>query len=503
MYRRSLLSLVTLALVGACADVPAPPTGIERVALAPSAAKGGKGTPNRIKPSDNGKKPGTGGSGSSTLELSALFGNDGATTIEASTGSLEDGTTNGTLTKVQLKLFLDSVITANFTGLTAGYWSTTDGRLVPGDTVQAKGTIKPLTGKGTDNVTVSTTVHFRPDIAVLSVEAQDPVIRDIPHVFVAVVREQNGDRGARGDCVLAIDGVDVDRATGIWVDAGTTVSCQFAHAFGTLGDHAVTVRVDNVTPGDWDTANNAATLNVNVIRPTFAVGRGRFDVHEEHSTSVFATDTQRVGASDLHHRINETHVTTVWISASDAVVRPQPFQSVFAVVLKDGVEVHRKASLPLMQSFDQTTNGTRTICLSGFDGYDQASVCTVDGPSEKATFYYYQKSNGYTVFYGNDIYCLFGFCNVYASPSGQSLIGGGHAFGYTPSSTASIHVAWNDGIGDPHVADATISTLTQTPIDSHAQGCRGPIDLEELFTFLQVCWWSDYTGFGVTGRVEW
>ena len=68
--------------------------------------------------------------------------------------------------------------------------------------------------------------------------------------------------------MLIVDGVAVDRATGIWVDAGDVVSCAFLYAFTTTGSHGVTVRVEGVAPGDWDTANNEASGTIAIVDPT-------------------------------------------------------------------------------------------------------------------------------------------------------------------------------------------------------------------------------------------
>jgi len=87
----------------------------------------------------------------------------------------------------------------------------------------------------------------------------------MPVLVTAVVSELNGQVGARGDCNL-YDGADkVDSAPGVWVDAGSTVSCAFAPTFGTPGPHALAARVENVTPRDYDPGNNGDTLTVPVL----------------------------------------------------------------------------------------------------------------------------------------------------------------------------------------------------------------------------------------------
>jgi hypothetical protein len=56
----------------------------------------------------------------------------------------------------------------------------------------------------------------------------------------------------------------VDRAEGIWVDAGDSVSCAFTHTFAG-GTHQARVDVGDVNPGDWDPANNSAVTSIAIV----------------------------------------------------------------------------------------------------------------------------------------------------------------------------------------------------------------------------------------------
>ena len=226
-------------------------TGLGCLLLASAALAQSPFISNDIKYKDSGVKPATGRAGSATLEARALIGKDHVTTVEVAS--------NGTLEKVQVKLTANDV-TRNFNNLAAGNaFSTTFDDLTHGEPVQVQANVTGADPSRTGVVTVSTSVARRPDLAVVSVSAP-------PHGYVygpmrvsAVVRELNGETGARANCVLSVDGADVDRADNIWVDAGGTVTCTFAPEFTSAGDKQLAVRVENARPADDDGANNSAS----------------------------------------------------------------------------------------------------------------------------------------------------------------------------------------------------------------------------------------------------
>jgi hypothetical protein len=83
----------------------------------------------------------------------------------------------------------------------------------------------------------------------------------------ANVSELNHDVGAKADCVLLVDGAQVDQSLGIWVDAGGTVTCAFTTKISVVGTHKLTVSATNVVPGDWDLANNTASTTIEIVPP--------------------------------------------------------------------------------------------------------------------------------------------------------------------------------------------------------------------------------------------
>jgi hypothetical protein len=65
--------------------------------------------------------------------------------------------------------------------------------------------------------------------------------------------------------VLYVDDAEVDRARGIWVDTGDTVSCAFTHVFDAPGERSLRVVAADVIPGDWDLDNNSVAGSIDIV----------------------------------------------------------------------------------------------------------------------------------------------------------------------------------------------------------------------------------------------
>jgi hypothetical protein len=214
--------------------------------------------------------PSTSRSGSATLTARALLGRDGQTTVEVSTATLDTATlAPGNISKLQLKL-LDgqgrSRGAENYTGLhSGGHLQLSLAGLGRGQPVQLQANIEGVDATRAEVVTVHTAVRLRPDLAVERLSAPASAQLGIPVNISALVKERNGDTGAEADCVLKVDGAEVDRAPGIWVDASSAVSCAFSHTFDSAGTRLVTVEVTDVVPSDDDLSNNQASASLAVI----------------------------------------------------------------------------------------------------------------------------------------------------------------------------------------------------------------------------------------------
>ena len=269
----SAVVLACVAGVSGCAEPTsspvAPRPAIPR--LSASVAQQTTGLhPNRVKYRDAGFHPATGRSGSAVVSARALLDKAGTTTVEVTTGSFDEGAAPGTLAKVQLKAFGPSgqlAFTDNHDAATAtvSYPYTT---LPHGTTLQVQNVVRGIDPSRTDVVTLSTAVYFRPDLAAWRLDAPDNAPIGTPVNIQGLITENNGEVGARTDCVLYIDGTPVDRANGIWVDAAGFVGCAMTHVFTEARSYALELRLENVGPGDFDVTNNSATTSINIVTPS-------------------------------------------------------------------------------------------------------------------------------------------------------------------------------------------------------------------------------------------
>ena len=146
-----------------------------------------------------------------------------------------------------------------------GYLAFTYTGLPRGQALEVVADIVDVDGARTDVVPAATTVKLRPDLFVQRISAPSKTVPGMPVVISATIAERNQDVGARASCILSIDGIAVDRADGIWVDAGGLVSCAFTHTFEMPGTKSVSVQTANVIPWDYDDANNEAGTSI-VVR---------------------------------------------------------------------------------------------------------------------------------------------------------------------------------------------------------------------------------------------
>lgn len=180
--------------------------------------------------------------------------------------------------------------------------------LTPGLRLRIVASVRGVSGRRTDVVTAATVVLKGPDLAVSGVGGAAQGIVGMPVLITAVVMELNGQVGAHADCDL-YDGADkVDSAPGIWVDAGSSVSCAFAPTFGTPGPHALVVRAEKVSLRDYDPSNNSASLTLPVLAalelgalppgylPAFVFDASATDVAGSYADSTWTYDFGTGGA---------------------------------------------------------------------------------------------------------------------------------------------------------------------------------------------------------------
>lgn len=244
------LAILALMAAAACSGDSTSPTDLRAdLGTAEPTASRGAGHLRTGKYRDTGQPHATGRSGSATLSASAVIGADGITRLTVTSGSIyHPGQARGELAKVQVKVWTADgikILTDNFQRPTSGASHTF---LFPGippeSRFQVQANVRGIDGRRTDVVTVTATGKLGPALST-SIHLPDQVIVGVPTVITATVRETNGQTGTTTACVLFVDGVEVDRIDGVWVDAGDEVSCAFTYAFANPGEHDVRVSLQN------------------------------------------------------------------------------------------------------------------------------------------------------------------------------------------------------------------------------------------------------------------
>ena len=280
---RVAMTAAILMVGSACADAPTTPASAPAldvdVVESSSEREPGIFVSNARKYSDASQRPATGRAGSALAAMLALLAKDGSAVVEVVAGEEwtgwarertrhDDPYGDATMAKAQLKGFDPSgqlQFTRNFPGLNRPWASLPANGLLRGGRAQVQVNVQGADPARTGVVTIDAPVLLRPDLAVVGIQRPPRAMRNTAVPIVAVVRELNGDLGTWADCVLYVNGVEADRAYGIWVDAGGTVTCAMMHMFRTIGESTLEVRLENVGLGDYDTANNAGTTRIPVM----------------------------------------------------------------------------------------------------------------------------------------------------------------------------------------------------------------------------------------------
>lgn len=289
-----LLVPAVLLLAAACTSDAVAPSARAGQGADPVLARGLRAG----KYSDTGVRHATGRSGTATLSGRALLGADGVTTLTVTTGSLENlAVAPGELSKVQIKatgpngerFFTNNYQRPSSTGL-----ATFSFRGLPrGTRLQVQANVRGIDRNRTDVVTITETVTLG---AALLVDLNLPVqvVVGVPTVVTATVREQNGDAGTYTGCSLYVNGVRVDSAPNIWVDAGDAVTCAFTYTFLQAGTPMVEVRLDAAAAG----GDGAGT--VDVVQPVTAVASARATFEERQVKTTTRFDYNWTDAAGSH-----------------------------------------------------------------------------------------------------------------------------------------------------------------------------------------------------------
>lgn len=431
-----------------------------------AAAAQSKVTPvsNTVKYKHTGTKPATGRSGSAALEARALIAKNGRMQVEASTGALDTGVNPGTIAKAQIKI---GGFTKNYNTLDAGgYFTDQYPAADRGSSVQVQANIRGIDPKRTDVVTVSTPALLRPDVAVTSVSGQPQAAPHALVSFTGAIAEKNGDVGATASCVFAIDGTDVDAVTGLWVDAGDTVNCQFNHVFATAGTYTVRISATGIVPGDWDDTNNQATATITILEPSKAIQTGSMRV-EQRNTSYY----HRYSRSGYYYynyngeRTDTINRSLASMNGWEPTATAGPAQRVDVTLYKDGSQQHQASLLPVYsynydsgdyfehcsQYYEQVWDGSRWIYSA-----DRTNMCSGgyrSNPSNQWTNYWYERHDGTVTYYGHEWSDWYG----YYTWNNQSVYGNGVGQNWAAGSVIRLKLDFVDGVGMSHTADQSVT----------------------------------------------
>jgi len=192
--------------------------------------------------------------------------------------------------------------------------------------------------EGEAEAKLETTVLYRPDLAVASLHYPGVARLKTAVEVSASVIEMRRDVGAHADCILSVDGAPVDKAVGIWVDRNGAVSCHFTHTFTATGKHAVSVAVESVTPGDYDSDNNSLSGTIQIESPTLLAYHSSVTDLTNSSSFVrdfFATPTSTV--PDKHYATsNSLHTQTRMLTGTIPAAVNLPLKQVSYIDQSDG-----------------------------------------------------------------------------------------------------------------------------------------------------------------------
>jgi hypothetical protein len=402
--------------------------------------------PNTTKYKDAGAKPATGRSGSASLEVRALRGQN-KTDVEITTGQLDSSSTPpGKLDKVQIKVLgAKGTLIANDnykkTAQPGGYAKYSYDWAARNLGVQVQANVSGIDGSRNDVVTVSTTVKLRPDLTVRNL--QNPRVAQInqPVVISAIVAELNRDTGARANCALKVDGVVVDAAHGIWIDAGDSVACEFTQIFHSTGIKQIEVEATSVAPADYDTSNNSVSGSIEILGAGVPIryvmsaeDMTRDTVNGEHHYESYHYDDQ----PEMDYTLETTSQTEssermvtyqANMSFDDAVTFPLRVES---SLTSDGqLALHDSQEMDVTASFGDSTSQTNCGIIYDLANGRTLQVCSTrftagGGKTSVETWtksrllvYYSSYTSAYRDYLGDDVYTT-SFTNLY--PVGQQPV---------------------------------------------------------------------------------
>ncbi|MFL5307963.1 MAG: hypothetical protein ACJ8F1_22290 [Polyangia bacterium] len=432
------------------------------------------------------------------LAVRTLVDVNGNAVLEATTGTFDDGSVpKGAIDRLDVRVshadkkHHDDM---TFKPKPAGPRFTTPvGRQVHGQPLTVSADISGI-GRGSDHVSVDDTVQYRPDLAVGHIDVPASASMGLPTSIAATVREMMGDLGATADCILSADGAVVDQVAGIWVDAGSVVTCHFTATFTTAGQHQLHVAVANVVPGDYDMRNNGADATVTTA-PQFLFSASAYDATFSGSNTTQVLDT----SGNVVYQENDTFSGALQSASLNgswgtAVTFPLASVSTTATSGGDTWSMINLANLPAGSS-----NPTSGTCGAGVDttGFNWITICTGNVNGAPAT------SVTLSEFAGDVTYHSDGVCqqtaampdctNGYTWNNGSSTV---YAPRHPFSGSLTMNLNVTDAAGTNLQAFPVLPLTPYTVQNSVPQSCAAQPDQ------TQDCSASSYLETGVKASVN-
>lgn len=426
----------------------------------------------------------TGRTGSATMSARALIDRSHRGSLEIVTGDFQSPAA-GTLTKFQLKSFDgngDLLYATNYSGVNAPSVMVPVDGLERGQALDVQANIRNVDNNRTDVVSVTTVGRLRPDLEVGRVNAPAVARSGFPVSIAATIAELNHDTGARADCVLFVDDVQVDQAEGLWIDAGDTVSCAFIHVFASGGQHQLRVDAATVDPGDWDPANNSAAASIAVYtdgQPFDAVSawasesQSHYRIHNTGYTRRAEGGADYVRTFDFltdQARNTQGALYAAYVNAAAIF----PLTQVSVAQWTDDVLIHRG----IYSGVAATSITPYITCAHIVDDTDVAyvDVCTRPGPSGPLTQIGYQRYVGTVTYFSSRYDAAW-----YETPDGVTAI---YTYSYNQSEGSSAGTLTT--LGDTYRFDVTL-VMGAVAYSKPVSFAIGPVQIGSNVNYPWAC----------------
>ena len=311
-----------------------------------------------------------GSSGTASIEVRALFNKDQTTDVELTTGTFDEpNASTATIKNVHIEY---NGQVQDFTGNGGNTFSATGlTGLAPGASVIVHANVKDLNGRN-ESINVTAIVRKRPDLTFIAIRSTQQVMVNAPVEIVATIYEQNLQSGARTNCVAYVNGVEVDRAANIWVDAGGTVDCVLSPAFADPGHKDIKIVLENVRPGDWDTADNQVYAMTNVHA---------YDEEADFWSATARDETSSYYTRNYSPNSEEISSNSGW-RATASVNATQPEELAHVPMTMDFTATTDGATLVDVHnvSLGRWSGDARRACASNFNGAIRMQICTFSFP---------------------------------------------------------------------------------------------------------------------------